>query len=155
MTSRMFGNKFSFKHGMSFTPEYESWTQMRKRCLQPKNKDYANYGGRGIVICYDWSKFLRFYEDMGVRPDGMTLERRDVNGDYTPANCYWATVPAQNRNKRTSIRIQFACQSMTLKEACRLAEVSYAAIWHRMRRHGLTFYQALDHSEVGRNAILW
>lgn len=138
------GNTFNRKHGRSFTPEYESWAQMRKRCLTPTNKDYPKYGGRGVTIYERWSDFNVFLEDMGYRPPGTVLDREDVNGDYEPANCRWVPIAQSNRNKRSNIRVQFSCQSMTLKEACRLAEVSYPAVHHRMKRHDLTFYQALQ-----------
>ncbi len=79
----------------------ESWRQMRARCTQQSHGDYPNYGGRGIRVCERWREsFEAFLQDMGPRPDGHTLDRKDNDGDYTPENCQWATYTTQNRNSR-------------------------------------------------------
>lgn len=73
---------------------------MRWRCTNPNSPHYPNYGGRGITVCPEWSSFERFIADMGRRPPGMTLERKENDGPYTPGNCIWATPTQQARNKR-------------------------------------------------------
>lgn len=93
------------REGQTEHPLYNTYHGMRKRCLQKTDKDYHRYGGRGIKICERWSGvdgFFNFIEDMGERPDGYTLDRRDTNGDYTPENCRWADVYTQSGNKRNS-----------------------------------------------------
>lgn len=87
-------------HGMSNTPVYAVWKTMRDRCRNPNNKDYRHYGGRGIKVCAAWSRFERFYADMGAPPPGRTLDRIDPDGNYEPGNCRWATWREQNLNKR-------------------------------------------------------
>lgn len=75
---------------------------MRKRCENPNCKSYADYGGRGIAVCERWQSFDNFLADMGVRPDGMSLDRIDSDGNYEPSNCRWATRIEQSHNSRAS-----------------------------------------------------
>ncbi len=98
----MICNKYGETHGMHGTPEYRSWQGAKQRCLNPSDDHYANYGGRGIQICERWrDSFLSFYEDMGPRPSILhSIDRIDVNGNYEPSNCRWATASEQQRNKR-------------------------------------------------------
>lgn len=91
------------KHGAWHTAEYGIWAGMKQRCLNPKAPSFHNYGGRGIHVCDRWQSFENFIADMGPRPTlTHSVERRDVNGDYTLDNCYWATPAEQARNKRGS-----------------------------------------------------
>ena len=89
-------------HGMSNTREYETWLNMISRCEDSKRPDWNLYGGRGITICSRWrSSFEAFFSDMGPRPKGKSLDRYpNVNGNYEPGNCRWATTKEQRSNQR-------------------------------------------------------
>jgi hypothetical protein len=82
--------------------EYRVWTHMKQRCFNPNHKSYLYYGGRGITVCDRWkNSFAAFLEDMGRRPEGLSIDRfPDNNVNYEPGNCRWATASQQNANKR-------------------------------------------------------
>lgn len=92
--------KMATKHGMSKMAAYKSWVCMLDRCNNPKNNRYHDWGGRGIRVCRRWLTFENFFEDMGERPEGMSIERINNNLGYFKANCEYATSVTQNRNKR-------------------------------------------------------
>lgn len=94
------------RNNLSTSTTYISWQGMWARCTDETYHSYHRYGGRGIWICDEWKDFLRFYEDMGMRPDGMWLERKDNDGGYFKDNCCWATPKEQAANRGG----KFQCQ---------------------------------------------
>jgi hypothetical protein len=84
------------------TGTYHAWRDMRRRCTDPSSADWVRYGGRGITVCSRWDRFDDFLADMGQRPDGVTLDRINNDGNYDPDNCRWTTWHEQGRNRRSN-----------------------------------------------------
>lgn len=140
--AEMGGNRLiemNTSHGMYGTAEHRTWLSMKSRC----NSDDPNYGGRGISVCDAWQDFEQFYADMGDRPEGHSIERLDVNGDYSPENCVWADSKAQANNKRNNLVITYDGQKKTLAEWARQFSIPYWKLNQRLLRDGLTFEQAI------------
>jgi hypothetical protein len=131
------------RHGMTTTPEYVTWRSMRDRCSNPAATGYHSYGGRGIKVCDRWlESFEAFYADMGRRPDGMSIDRIDVNGNYEPGNCRWATTYEQGDNRTDNHHIEVAGERINLSEARRRSGLTQSSIRARMRK-GMTPEQAV------------
>lgn len=92
--------KPSLKHGYYNTRTYHTWEGMKQRCLNPNATRYPSYGAMGITVCERWLNFQNFLEDMGPRPEKMTLDRINPFGNYEPSNCRWATLKEQQNNQR-------------------------------------------------------
>lgn len=87
-------------HGMTGTLIYRTWSDIIQRCCNPKAIDYSYYGGRGISVSERWRKFENFYADMGEKPEGLSIDRIDNDGNYCLENCKWSTMSEQSLNKR-------------------------------------------------------
>lgn len=124
----------AMKHGHSYSRTYSIWSGIRHRCNSKNNEAFRYYGGRGISICARWDRYENFLADMGEPPSlKHTVERRDVNGNYEPSNCFWATRKEQSRNRRVNRFITYEGSQMCLKEATERAGLKYQTVYMRLK----------------------
>ena len=140
-------------HGHSRSHTYITWCNMKARCLNPDRRDYKNYGGRGIKVCDRWMTFENFLADMGEKPKGLTLERINVDGDYDPNNCQWATYKEQANNWRKSIRAEYEGKSFTAKQLSEMLGVGYERIVWAIKKYGSGWLDYINKPNVGEQPI--
>lgn len=148
--ARVVAGRANKTHGMSNTSTHKSWAGMKARCNNPNEPAYENYGGRGIRVCERWVSFENFLADMGVAPKGLTIDRKDVNGNYEPGNCRWATDTEQARNTRVNRIICAFGKSMTLADWGDETGLDVSTIETRIKR-GWTIEKAMT-TKPGKNA---
>ena len=116
-------------------PEYHSWCAMIKRCENPKDHAYRNYGGRGILVCQQWHAFSVFLADMGRRPSSShSIDRINNDGNYEPSNCRWATKIEQSSNTRQAIKVTFSGVTDTISGWARRLGIKHSAMQKRLSR---------------------
>lgn len=121
-------------HGHNNTPTFRSWTSMKSRCKNPNTLEYKNYGGRGITVCDEWiNDFSQFLNDMGERPENMTLDRIDVNKGYYKENCRWASIKTQNNNRRNTRYHEHNNELKTLPELSEKFNIDLKLLQRRIR----------------------
>lgn len=123
-------------YGQTKELSYHSYIAMMGRCNNPKNGKYKDYGGRGIKVCERWTEsYKNFKEDMGDRINRkLTLERKDVNGNYEPTNCKWATNKEQSRNKRNNKWLIYKGRKMILQDWAAFFEISQTSLYNKIKR---------------------
>lgn len=133
------------KHGMTHTPEYISWQAIKGRCLDPKDKDFKNYGARGITLYEPWIKdFSAFYEHIGPRPaEGYTVEREDNDAGYFPGNISWQPRSVQANNNRGNHQITLEGITKTAAQWCEIFNVNYPIVMQRINNSGWEPLRAL------------
>lgn len=149
---RPIGNK---THNLSASPTYFTWKGMIQRCTNLKDPSYQRYGGAGIKVCQRWLLFENFLSDMGERPEGTTLDRKNSKGNYEPSNCRWATQAEQATNKRSNKRYEFQGERLTIPEWAKLYRMNEATLQARVGRHGWTIEKALTAPIKPRGARSW
>lgn len=133
-------------HRSTYSPEYRAWQAMKSRCTNHSNVGYKHYGGRGISVCDSWKEsFEQFLLDMGLKPTpSHSIERLDVNGDYEPSNCVWASVEIQKRNRRNTKLITFNGVTKTLTEHAEDNGLNSGTVWVRINELGWSVQDALS-----------
>ena len=125
------------KHGQAVSGgkngEYTIWKSMRRRCNDPKCPEYKDYGGRGIKICERWNDFNNFFEDMGDRPKGMSLDRKNNDGDYCPENCRWATPKEQSNNARSNKLLAYKSKTRNIAQWARHLDMNEGTLRYRLK----------------------
>lgn len=135
----------STTHGQSSQPIYAVWNMMKQRCQVSTNRDYPNYGGRGIKVCKDWQDFEKFALDMGEPPKkGMSLERLDNNLGYDKGNVVWADRTTQNNHQRKSVRYTYRNESLTLKEISEKYSINLNTLTNRIYKYGMLISEAIE-----------
>lgn len=130
-------------HKMTGTKEHKAWSSLRSRCNNPSDKDYIRYGGRGISVCESWeSSFESFFNDMGYAPTKKhSIDRIDVNGNYEPSNCRWATAKEQASNRRNNVYIDKESRTLLWERFGNLP-IYQRTLW-RIKNKGMSFADAI------------
>ncbi len=119
-------------HGRTNSSEYAIWRGIKRRCYNPKNEAFSDYGGRGITMCERWlTSFENFFEDMGERPHGLSINRKNNDGNYEPENCEWATTKEQQNNRRSNRLIEFNGRTQTMSEWATEIGLKHCTLWRR------------------------
>ena len=126
------------------SPTYRSWKAMRLRCTDKKHPYYNRYGGRGIAYDTRWDDFSAFLSDMGVRPEGMTLERIDNEQDYNKQNCTWISRKEQANNRCSSRRITWGEETLTIAQWAERTGICRNTIRDRIDKYGWSVQEALS-----------
>lgn len=129
------------KHMGFGTRLYAVWNSMRQRCNNTRHYAYQNYGGRGISICTEWDDFSVFRDwaistgyDEKAKRGTLTIDRIDVNGNYTPENCRWVNMRTQTNNRRETVRISYNGEDRPLTEWADIVGVKYCTLWKRYKK---------------------
>lgn len=134
-------------HGMTETRLYRTWCGMKNRCYNPSYKGYKNYGGRGITICSEWLHDFQAFYDWAMAnsyKENLTIERKDVNGNYCPENCCWITKKMQSRNRTDNRKITCKSQTMILTDWANLLGVNRSTLAYKLKNSDLSEAEVIE-----------
>lgn len=127
-------NNPCYKHGRSYDAEYRAWKRIRQRCFNPNYHSFADYGGRGILVCTRWEDPTAFLADMGPMPSPQhSIERIDNDGPYSPENCRWALPKEQASNRRTTVLLTHNGETKTMAEWSRITGIGKTTLSNRLK----------------------
>ena len=137
------------------TNEFNIWSGMKARCNNPTHKLYPRYGARGIKVCDRWvNSFQNFYDDMGNKPKGHSLDRINVNGNYDPSNCRWADWITQNRNKTSTVFIELEGKRLSVCDWSDISKISPRIIKNRYFKGGINAYLSIFAPKSTKHKLL-
>lgn len=140
-------SKPTLKHNMSHTPLYQKWASIKRRCYTPSVKSYKDYGGRGIKMCEEWKNSFESFMQWALQSgysDGLTIERKDNNGNYCPENCMWIPFNEQQKNRRMCQFISYKGETKTLTDWCKTFNIPYKRVHNRIHNLGWSFERAIS-----------
>lgn len=132
--------KGNYKHGMYGTPTYKSWSEMKCRCGNSKRPDYVN-----VSYCEEWERFENFFMDMGVRPDGTSLDRIDPHGNYCRENCRWANWEVQENNRTNNRKFLYEGEYLTIPQIARKYGISRSNLANKVYIYKMNIVEAMDY----------
>ena len=128
-------------------PLYQVWLNMKKRCNNPNDQHYKYYGGRGVSIIPEWSNNYSVFRDWALShgyKKGLSLDRVNVDGNYEPDNCRWATMKTQQNNRRSCKYIEHNGEVHTIKEWSKILEIKYSTLYSRITKYNMPFEVAIS-----------
>lgn len=132
-------------HGLSRSDLYRKWAGMKSRCYNNKEINFYLYGGRGVKVCEEWQEFEPFYNwaTKNGYKKGLTIDRINVNGDYEPKNCRWATIKEQQNNRRNNHYLTYNGKTHTITEWAEITGIRAKTIMARINKYKWTTKKAL------------
>lgn len=127
----------NIKHGLCYSPLYKIWRGIKERCYNKNNSSYKNYGDRGIIMCDEWHYNFKTFYDWAMNngyKEGLSIDRIDVNNNYMPLNCRWATRKEQSRNTRVNLNITYKEKTQCLTQWAEELNVDTSALYSRITR---------------------
>ena len=128
-------NPSNLRHGKYGIRQYRIWIMMKQRCYNPKTPTYKHYGGRGITVCDEWLHNFQAFYDWAMAngyADDLTIDRKDVNGNYEPSNCRWATSEEQHTNTRRNVYFEYNGEKLTLSQLAHKYNIPVETLWNRI-----------------------
>lgn len=130
----------NYRHGMYGTPTYKSWSEMKSRCKHPEKATGYYYD---VTYCEEWEDFENFFKDMGIRPEGTSLDRIDPKGNYEPNNCRWADMETQENNRRNNVKYEIDGEKLTVPQIARKFDISRSNLSNKIYIYGWTMNKAI------------
>lgn len=136
-----------YSHGQARTKLYHVWAEMKNRCKNPNNRNYKHYGGRGITYTSEWEHFEPFYEwaKQSGYQEGLTIERKDVNKNYSPENCCWIPLSRQVSNTRRTVWIEHNGEIHNINDWAKILGINKNTFWYYVRKKQMSIAEIIEY----------